>query len=303
MTLRVAIVTDDPGWHGKRLREAFTERGVYSRYVSLPEAQLELNGVAQVILPGFETELPDAVFVRGIPGGSLEQVVFNLNVLHALTDLGVLVYNDGRAIERSVDKSLTTVRLCQAGVPTPPTWVCSNLEMARTITDRETANGNLLICKPLFGSQGKGISLVHNSSDLPEADSVHHVWYLQQFVAQAKDLTCDWRVFVIAGQAVAAMRRSTSGWLANVAQGGRCQAAVPEGELKRFSEAAVSCLDMDYAGVDLMCDRDGRWWVIEINSIPAWKGLQSVTAVNIAGCLADDLLHRCKSSELHEAAQ
>jgi len=303
MTLQVAVVTDDPGWHGKRLHEAFMARGVTCLFSSLTHARIEMDRQVQVVLPGFESGLPDAVFVRGIPGGTLQQVVFHLNVLHILQALGVRVYNDGRAIERSVDKGLTTARLSQKGIPTPATWVCAERPMAEAITERETASGHQLICKPLFGSQGKGIVLVKNRADLPDADAIHHVWYLQRFIEQSDDLACDWRVFVISGVAVAAMRRSTSGWLANVAQGGICHAAVPEGELKHLAEQAVACVDMDYAGVDLMRDALGNWWVIEINSVPAWRGLQRVTSVNIASVLADDLLMKCRHSQACEALQ
>jgi glutathione synthase/RimK-type ligase-like ATP-grasp enzyme len=49
---------------------------------------------------------------------------------------------------------------------------------------------------------------------------------------------------------------------------------------------------MDYAGVDLMRDRDGAPVVIEINGIPAWRGLQSVTEVDIAARLAQDFARR-----------
>lgn len=295
MSLRIAIVTDDPGWHGRRLREAFGALGADSRCVSLTQARIELDGDPGVVLPGFEQRLPDAVFVRGVPGGTLEQVVFYLNVLHALQSLGVPVYNDGRAIERSVDKSLTSLRLQQAGLPTPPTWVCSDrTEAERRLAD-ELAQGRALVCKPLFGSQGLGVCLLRSVTDLPDPAAVQNVWYLQRFVGPSLEQACDWRVFVIGGRAVAAMRRSAAGWLANVAQGGRCQAALPEGEPGRLAEAAVACLEMAYAGVDLIRDGDGRWWLIEVNSIPAWKGLQGVCPVDIAACLAHDLLRRCQS--------
>jgi RimK family alpha-L-glutamate ligase len=300
---QIAIVTDDPGWHGRRLRLAFAARGADSHFVSLTRARLELDDEPRVVLPGFEHRLPDAVFVRGVPGGSLEQVVFHLNVLHALSDLGVPVYNDGRAIERSVDKGLTSLRLQQAGLATPPTWICSEREQVEQRLRRELALGHPLVCKPLFGSQGQGVRLVRSIEELPDAEAMRNVWYLQRFVGASLTQGCDWRVFVIAGRAVAAMRRSGQGWLANVAQGGRCQAALPKGELSRLAEDAVACLDMAYAGVDLIRDGDGRWWLIEVNSIPAWKGLQGVTRVDIAGALADDLLARVRDGAVVEVRQ
>ena len=55
---------------------------------------------------------------------------------------------------------------------------------------------------------------------------------------------------------------------------------------------ATAALSMDYAGVDLIKDQDGRYILIEVNSIPAWKGLESVCDVNIAQLLADDLVTR-----------
>ncbi len=53
---------------------------------------------------------------------------------------------------------------------------------------------------------------------------------------------------------------------------------------------AARVIGADYAGVDLIRDENGRLLVLEINSNPAWKGLQSVTDVNIAWTLADDFL-------------
>lgn len=300
MSLRVAIVTDEPGWHGRRLREAFAARGVASTYSSLAAAHIDLVDGTHVRLPGFDGTLPDAVFVRGIPGGSLEQVVFHLNVLHALKDLGVVVYNSGRAIERSVDKGLTSLRLKQAGLASPPTWVTAQHASAQAIVAAELAAGHSLLCKPLFGSQGNGIVLVRQFDDLPDAATVNGVWYLQRFVGQPGDEASDWRVFVIAGHAVAAMRRTARGWLANVAQGGVCQAVLPDGELRRLAEDAVACLQMAYAGVDIMRDPDGGWWLIEVNSIPAWKGLQGVVQTDIAAGLADDLLARCRQPHQRE---
>jgi hypothetical protein len=38
-----------------------------------------------------------------VPGGS-EEVVLYLDILHALKAMGIPVYNDGHAVERSVDK-------------------------------------------------------------------------------------------------------------------------------------------------------------------------------------------------------
>jgi tetrahydromethanopterin:alpha-L-glutamate ligase len=290
---RIAIFTDDPGWHGKRLGQAFAEGGCRAEFVSLTECRFTLaSGRLPVWIPGFEQALPDAVFVRGVPGGSLEEVVLYLDILHALKLLGVPVYNDGRAIERSVDKGMTSFLLQRAGLPTPPTWVLRNPEEAERIAGRELQNGHLLISKPLFGSQGEGIRRIEKTTDLLWLASSRGVYYLQRFVHAAGQGYYDHRVFVINGRAVAAMRRRGRSWLNNVAQGADCEWIEADDELAGLAVKATLALKMDYAGVDIMLDRDGRYTVIEVNSVPAWKGLESVCSLNVAGLLVEDLLGR-----------
>ena len=53
---------------------------------------------------------------------------------------------------------------------------------------------------------------------------------------------------------------------------------------------AAACVGAAYAGVDVLVDRDARPVVLEVNSMPGWKGLQSVAAVSIADRIAEALL-------------
>jgi tetrahydromethanopterin:alpha-L-glutamate ligase len=291
--MRVAIMTDERGWHGAQLRKAFKARGVGAKYVSLAACRFDLALARHgVFVPGFENTLPDAVFVRSIPGGTFEQVTLRLSILHALRELGVPVYNDARAIERSVDKAMTSFLLHRAHVPTPATWVTESAAQARSVLLQETAKGHELVVKPLFGSQGEGLARLAAGMDVPAAETYNQVYYLQRFVAAHAQGWRDWRVLVIGGRAQAAMLRRGVSWINNIAQGARGERAELDDELAQLACAASDAIGMDYAGVDIMRDRDGKAWVIEVNSIPAWKGLQSVTERNIAKLLVDDLLTR-----------
>jgi RimK family alpha-L-glutamate ligase len=215
-------------------------------------------------------------------------------VLHALKLLGVPVYNDGRAIERTVDKAMTSFVLARAGIPTPATWVTESEGEVRDVVTRETAGGRELVLKPLFGSQGAGLKRVNGVAALPPAADYDGVYYLQRYIEPAAAGWHDWRVFVIDGTAVAAMIRHGKDWITNVSQGARCERAdlAERDDLRCMAEHAVAALEMDYAGVDLIRDREGCTHVVEVNGIPAWKGLQSVSRVNIAQRLADDFLDR-----------
>ncbi len=295
MRLQVAIVTDDRGWHGARLQRAFRSRRVDVRLVSLRECRIDLTrGRHGLGIRGFERRLPDGVFVRGIAGGTLEQIVLRLDVLHALRDLGIPVYNDARAIERTVDKGMTSFLLHGAGVATPPTCVTESAARARAFLMRETAAGHDVVVKPLFGAQGIGLLRLAAGSDIPDAAQCHGVWYLQRFVETGAGSGGwhDWRVFVIGGVAAAAMVRHGVSWVNNVAQGGRCEAASLDRDLERLAVHACAAVGADYAGVDLIRGSDGRLQVLEVNGVPAWRGLQGVTRIDIAERLVEDFLSR-----------
>ena len=294
---RIAIMTDEVGWHTRQLQAALRARGASGRCVDLADCHVDTTQAWHgLVIPGFGRELPDAALVRGIAGGSFEQVTKRLGVLHALRELGVPVYNDARVIERSVDKAMTSLLLHAAGIPTPPTWATESMTEARRIAMREGAAGHALVLKPLFGSQGKGLQLVGDVAGVhhpvPELGGVYgSLAYLQRFVPAVSDPGFDWRVLVVGARAVTAMRRVSTGWVHNIAQGARCEPAELTLELAQLAEQSAHALDMDYAGVDLIPSAQGTQ-VIEVNGVAAWRGLQRVTGFNIARAIVDDLLDR-----------
>ena len=298
--MQIIIFTDEPekqgGWHGAQLAAALAARGFEAVFVSLQDCVIDLSADKPSIkIPHFNQDkinsLPKAAFVRGIAGGTLQQITTRLNVLHMLKALGVSVYNDGKAIERTVDKAMTSFLLLQNGVNTPKTWVCESRNLAHQIMAHEiiTANSQLVI-KPLFGSQGQGVRLVENLP-LPGDKFVDGVFYLQSFVKA----THDYRVFVVNNQAVAAMQRTGETWLHNVAQGAKCENILDksaEADVLTIALQAASVLDIAYCGVDVIRDENGKLFILEVNSIPAWRGLQGVSHANIAQVLVDDFLNK-----------
>jgi RimK family alpha-L-glutamate ligase len=294
--MSIAIITDEPqAWHTRELKRAFARRGYASRIVDLRQCRIDLVASCWgIVIPGFARELPEAAFVRGVPGGTLEQVVLRLDILHALRELGVPVYNDARAIEKSVDKAMTSFLLHRAGVPTPPTWAAEEESSVRRIVIKSLADGHNLVAKPLFGSQGKGLRRI---SEVPDAAPLEAgVAYLQTWLPPNGDRYLDWRVLVIGDRAVAAMRRESQHWVTNIAQGAKPRVedidASENADLADWAVRAAHALGMDYAGVDLMRNANGNPFVIEVNGVPAWRGLQRVTTTNIADALATDLIER-----------
>jgi RimK family alpha-L-glutamate ligase len=295
--LKIPIFTDDPGWHGARLKDAFTKRGLDAVFVSLQDCVINLYGTKPSIqIPHFDF-LPSAVFVRGVSGGTMQQVITRLNVLHILSMLNVKIYNDVKAIERTVDKAMTSFLLQKNGVSTPATWVSESRAQVEQLRQMAKQNNQTLVLKPLFGSQGLGVRklLADEALPVPMQQFVDGVYYFQQLIETA-NAPHDYRVFVIAGRVVAAMKRVGSSWVNNIAAGGRCEGVdvFANQEMSKLALQASSALDIDYCGVDIIQSVTGEYYVLEVNSVPAWKGLQSVADVDIAELLVNDFLNKLK---------
>jgi len=285
----IALVTDLNDWHARTLCRAFAALGAQMRPLMLPACRFDTTSPNGLILPDFDGVLPDAVLVRDMSGGSFEAVTMRLGILHALGEIGIPVWNSPRAIERCVDKSMTSFLLARAGLPTPATWAAESREAAAEIVRQETSP---LVLKPLFGSQGRGLRLIYSAQDLPPPADVAGVYYLQRYVGVERKGFHDFRVLVSQGRVVAAMMRHSAHWVTNVKRGGRPVAVVAEGVMRDLAIAAAAVVGADFAGVDIVYDRDDRPTVLEVNSMPAWSGLQRTTSTNIAGTLASDLIGR-----------
>lgn len=273
--MRIAILSGHGGWHVHDLIRAAGELGHRAEAVDFRTIAAGVETTPGP-LAGF-----DAAVVRTMPSGSLEQIVFRVDVLHAAVDAGVKVLNPPRAIETCVDKYLTNVRLARAGLLTPPTHVAQQADDALEAFDRL---GRDAVLKPIFGSEGRGMVRLTDPETAWRAfhvlERTGQVIYLQQFVRHPG---WDLRVFVIAGRVVAAMRRSSCGdWRTNVARGGTAEPVelcTPEAKLAVQAAEAVGC---PVAGVDLLPGPRGEMYVIEVNAVPGWRALAPVSGVDVA---------------------
>jgi len=227
------------------------------------------------------------VLARIIPDGSLEQQIFRLDALHALEEFGVRVVNSARVIERTVDKFWTSAILARHGLPTPETVVCETpataLEACRRFGDA--------IIKPLFGSMGLGMVRVTDEEMawrvMRTLEKLRAVCYVQRTVPhQGRDL----RAFVVDGRVLGAIERRAPGWKTNVSRGGSAQSVTLSPHETDLAVRAAAAVGAGYAGVDLLPGDDGVTYVLEVNGIPGWEGLQAATGLDVAGAIVDHAL-------------
>jgi RimK family alpha-L-glutamate ligase len=253
-------------------------------YVDATQLTSQLGKVAEVEGDGMPLSESDLLLVREVPGGSLEQVIFRMDALHQLENAGLRVVNSPYAIEKMVDKYYTLSLLQQAGLHVPETRVCENFAGAMLAFQ---ALGGDVVVKPLFGSRGVGMVRI---TEIDTAGRVFralqlgsYVYYLQQFIPHHNR---DQRVLVIGEECVAAMDRVADSWKTNVAVGARPVHVEVTPEARQVCLLAARTLGADYCGVDLMRSEAGELFVLEVNSMPAWQGLQEVTSFDLADQIA-----------------
>jgi len=225
--------------------------------------------------------------VRPIGRGSLEEIVFRMNLLHRLQRLGMPIINPPLAIEHSVDKYHILALLEEQGLPVPRTAVTeSNEEALKAFHEL----GGDVVMKPLFGSRGIGTTRIFDPEIATRVfrtvSFFHGVLYLQEFIPHG---VSDVRAFVVGERVVAAMHRVAEGWKTNVSLGAKPVSYKLSEELEGLAVEAASVIGCKVAGVDILESEKGPV-IIELNSQPGWRGLQSVTSVNIAQEIVDYVL-------------
>jgi RimK family alpha-L-glutamate ligase len=290
--VKVAILGSRGGWHESRLVEALAAREMTPVVVPITRLVARIGGPGAVAASDHELDECETVVVRAIPSGSLEQVVFRVDALHRLTSLGVAVVNPPRCIERTVDKYLTSFLLQDAGLPTPRTIVCERFDDAMGVM--EELGGDVVV-KPLFGAEGRGMVRISDPDvayrTFRALELARAVYYLQAYVPHdGRDI----RAFVVGDRVVGAMVRRGAGWKTNVAQGAAVAPIDLPPDLAALALDAARVVEADYAGVDLLPHDDGGCFVLEVNGIPGWQGLQRTTAVDVAAAIADHLVARAR---------
>jgi RimK family alpha-L-glutamate ligase len=285
--MKIGILGARGSWHVEALVKALEERGILADRFPITHVVAKISDEPRVRVGEHILEEYDAVIVRSIPGGSLEQIIFRVDVLHRLEGLGVKVVNSARAIERTVDKYYTSALLEDAGIPTPRTVATERFEEAMEAF-RELGD---VVVKPLFGARGQGMTRVCDEDTAYRVfralELSRYVFYLQEFIPHAN---WDIRAFVVGREVVAAMVRRADTWKTNVARGARTEPLTLDRELRQLSLRASHVLGAEYAGVDILKAESGRYYLTEVNGIPGWKGLQSTTSVNIAERIAEHVM-------------
>ncbi|QEG34942.1 ATP-grasp domain-containing protein [Bythopirellula goksoeyrii] len=277
--MRIAILGNAGSWYTNDLTRAAGERHEivpvdYQKLASTVGGDTTVHTAEQTL------NECDALLVRSMPPGSLEQIIFRMDALANLAQAGVTVINPPRAIEVAVDKYLATTRLAAAGMLVPRTITCQTVEQALRAFD---SLGGDVVLKPLFGSEGRGIVRLSDETiairTFKALAAVDSVFYLQEFLEHEG---CDLRLLVLGDDVLGIRRCNELDWRTNISRGATGQPLEVTNDLAELAQRAAAAIGAPLAGVDLLPTRDGRLYAIEVNAVPGWRALAEVTGVDVA---------------------
>jgi len=263
-------------------------------------------GVFYTVIRPEEKWILEAAANRGIPverlhdeevtfplvrNGFKADLVLNRSVSHSRSlyalrffeHYGVPTVNPYEVVALCGDKVLASLRLAEAGIPTPRTVVALTPEAALKALDEI---GYPAVLKPPVGSWGR---LMAKVDDREEAEQIiehktalgspnHSIFYVQEYIEKPER---DLRVFVVGDEVVAAMYRYSSDWRTNAARGGSAEALEPTPELSELALKAAAAVGGGVLAVDLM-ESPGGLVVHEVNPTPEFKALTGATGIDVA---------------------
>jgi tetrahydromethanopterin:alpha-L-glutamate ligase len=287
--LHIGVVTayPDEDWHSRRLIAAARKRGRVT--IVRPEALAVrlADGKARVLAAGVDVRryalllLPRALGEKG-------SADFQVEVYRLASEQGAVMVNEVDALLAAVDKFRSSVLFERAGVPTPASAVVQELADARAVV----ADWGAAVCKPLFGSLGRGVRLVQASdaSALARLLKRHRALYLQRYVESSDG---DLRAFVVGSRVVAAVRRRAKrgDFRTNAGRAAGVAKVELDARLCALSVRAARAVGLDYTGVDLVEGPDGPL-VLEVNGAPRWESLEETTGCDVASAIVAHAIER-----------
>lgn len=287
--MKIAVLGNEGSWYVDQLSIAAKSRGHDCDRVDFRRIRSDVTMSAfEVQSDAVNLSSVDAIVVRTMPPGSLEQIVYRMDVLLELQRQGKQILNHPRAIECAVDKFLTTSRLAQAELPVPRTIVCETTDQAM---EAFQVLGGDVVVKPIFGAEGRGIFRLTDPDlafrSFRTLERLNNVLYLQEFIQHEG---YDVRVLLLDGEVIGAIKRSNQAdFRTNISRQGTATIHQPTEDEINLAFSAARTVHASFAGVDLLYDLAGRCYVIEVNAVPGWRAFQKATKIDVANLVIEYL--------------
>ncbi|MEJ2549925.1 MAG: lysine biosynthesis protein LysX [Anaerolineales bacterium] len=228
-----------------------------------------------------------------------------LTTLQILEAWGVPTLNNFHTASTCSDKLSTTLALARHSVPQAQVSIAFTEDSILQAIENQ---GYPAVLKPLTGSWGRLVTKV-NDRESAEAILEHrftlgnypyHTGYVQEFVRKPNGR--DIRSFVVGGQALCAIYRTSEHWITNTARGGVASNCEISGEIADISQRAAAAVGGGIVAIDLF-ETDAGYLVNEVNHSMEFRNSIEPTGVDIPAAIVEFALQTAAESAAVREAQ
>lgn len=209
---------------------------------------------------------------------------YSRNLIDRLEHYKFCFLNELQVFTTCEDKYLTYLRLVENNVPVPKSILVSNEKMIEYAHKRVGGKFPIII-KSLSGTQGLGVAIANDYKSMKStlqalwSVSVSAELMLQEYIKSDHDV----RLHVLGNKVIASMRRNVieGDFRSNVHLGGETALYEPTKEIKKVAIRAAKAVRGKWVGVDIMFDKKGNPYVLEVNASAGTDGIESLTKKDI----------------------
>lgn len=209
---------------------------------------------------------------------------YSQNLMTRLEKYRFCFLNEIEAIRTCEDKYLTMLELIEAKLPIPKSSLVPTEDMI-DFAHQKIGGEWPVVCKALSGTQGVGVFVINDYKSLKS--TLQTIWglgsgteiMLQEYIESDHDV----RIHVLGDKVLAAMKRSVveNDFRSNVHLGAETSKYKVPKDIEKLAIKAAKALKCGWCGVDIMFDKEGNPYVLEVNSSAGTDGVESVNDINI----------------------
>ena len=230
--------------------------------------EIDAHGNGKIWHAGKYVDRPDAalcIYVGMVAGMGSK---YPVQILDQLESLGTFCMINSRQLMTTGDKLKCSQLLAKAGINTPKTVLLSDWISTSMVVE---SLGLPMVVKPVDGSEGRGVCLVHSEEELKkmlaEKDE-STILIAQQYISTSKGR--DLRIILIGDEVASCEIRDNTkndDFRSNVSAGGDAYMATPPETALAIARQVRRVLGLNICSVDFLFDNDS-FMVCEVNSLP-----------------------------------
>ena len=218
---------------------------------------------------------------------------------------GYRLFNKADFIKLCDDKMLTLIRCANEGfpiiktLPSPLVYTDELSEENYEFLDHVIGEVGLpLVAKKVYGSLGEGVYLISTKDELRKfyKDAYRNPLLFEEYVSTSKGRSL--RAIVIDNKVIGIIeRKNDTDFRSNFGQTNYSTKVEENEKCWQFAEKISQKLDIEYAGIDFLFDKNEEPILCEINSNAFFEEFEKTTNINVAKLFLEMIIKKIKDEQ------